>query len=102
MKAATIWTREKQRKLGSICVSAALAVLIGGLASMPARADDDDRGRNVRQEYNNGRTRHPTHHVRRVYDRYRAPSYVYAPPPVYYVAPPRQPAIDFVFPLTFR
>ena len=101
MKAATIWTREKQRKLGAICVSAALAALVGGLAAMPARADDDDRGRNVRQEHND-RARHPVRHVRRMDNRYEAPRYVYAPPPVYYVAPPRQPAVDFIFPLNFR
>jgi len=100
MEAATIWTRKKQRALGSIFVSAALAVLIGGLASVPARADDD-RGRNVQQEHKE-KARHPVHHARRPDNRYEAPSYVYAPPPVYYEPPPRQPAVDFIFPLNFR
>jgi hypothetical protein len=102
MKTATILTHKKHHKLGTIVLSVALAALIGGLTSVPARADGDDgRGRDVQQERND-KARHPVHHVRQVNNRYEAPSYVYAPPPVYYVQPPQQPAIDLIFPLNFR
>jgi hypothetical protein len=93
------------RKLGSIELSATLAVLIGGLAAMPARADEDDRGHNVQQQegYDHDYGCPPAHRsYQHYYYRYEQPSYVYAPPPVYYAPPPRQPAIDFIFPLNFR
>jgi hypothetical protein len=96
MNTVTTQTTKKHRKLGTLVLSALLAASIGGLAAAPARADNDDRGRYVQQERND-RARHP---VRRTY-RSEQPSYVYAPPPVYYV-PPQRPAIDLVFPLNFR
>ncbi len=99
MNTVTTQNSKKSRKLGTIVLTAVLAALIGGLASVPARANNDDHGRNEQQEH---KVRHPVHHVRHVDNRYEAPSYVYAPPPVYYVAPQRQPAVDFVFPLNFR
>jgi hypothetical protein len=101
MNTVTTQTSKKSRKLGTIVLTAVLAGLIGGLASVPARADNDDHGRNVQQERHD-KVRHPVHHVSHMDNRYVAPSYVYAPPPVYYVAPARQPAVDFVFPLNFR
>ena len=102
MKARTISTGKKQFDVPGMALTVALAALIGGLASLPARADDDDRGRSMQQEHSD-RARHPVRHSRHHADnRYEAPSYVYAPPPVYYVPPPRQPAIDLVFPLNFR
>jgi hypothetical protein len=97
-----IRTTRPSNKHGTLVLSAALAILIGGLTSVPARADGDDgRGRNVQQAYND-RARHPVRHVRHVDNRYEAPRYVYAPPPVYYVSPPQRPAIDLIFPLNFR
>ena len=95
-------TGKKRRRIGAIAISATLAAAIGGLAAMPARADDDDRGRNVQHHERHDRGRHPAHRTYRHDYRYEQPSYVYAPPPVYYAPPPRQPAIDFIFPLTFR
>ena len=102
MNTVTTQTSKKNRKLGTIVLTAALAALTGGLAAAPARADNDDRGRNVQQERYDEARHPPVHHVRHVTNRYVVPRYVYAPPPVYYVVPPRQPAIDFVFPLNFR
>jgi hypothetical protein len=70
-----------------------LAAMISGLSTAPASADD--RSRNDQH--------HAQAHRRPVRsDRHDAPQYVYAPPPVYYAAPERQPAIDLVFPLEFR
>lgn len=82
------------RHIGGVVLMGALAALIGGLATTPARADNDDRGRNEQHE----RARHPAprHYVR------QAPAVVYAPPAVYYAPPPPPPAIDFVIPLNFR
>ncbi len=86
------------RKFGGIALTLALVALVVGLASLPARADDDDRGRNDQHERAH-RDRHPPPHR---YSGYEAPRYIYAPPPVYYAPPPRPPAIDFIFPLQFR
>jgi hypothetical protein len=96
MKTATTQTSKTYRRLGTLALSAVLAGLIGGMTAVPARADDDDRGRNVQQERHE-RARHPVRHTYR-----HEPSYVYAPPPVYYAPPPRQPVIDFIFPLNIR
>jgi hypothetical protein len=96
MNTVTAQTSKKHRRLGTLVLSAALATVIGGLAAAPARADGDD-GRNGQQERHD-RARHPVHRVYRT----EAPSYVYAPPPVYYVPAPRRPAIDLVFPLNIR
>jgi len=95
MNTVTTQTSKKHRKLGTLVLSVLLAASIGGLAAAPARADNDDRGRNVQQE-RHSRAHHPVTTYR-----YEQPSYVYAPPPVYYV-PPQRPAIDLVFPLNFR
>ncbi|HVA14021.1 MAG TPA: hypothetical protein VNF99_12275 [Stellaceae bacterium] len=93
----------RQRSIrGGVLMAALAAALIGGLSSVPARADNRadnyDRGRNVQQE----RSHREQRPARRYYPRRQAPSYVYSPPPVYYAPPAPPPAIDFVFPLNFR
>jgi hypothetical protein len=93
MKAATSPLRIGYGKIGGIALTIALAALIGGLSSLPARADDD-RGRDAHHD----RGRHPVHHS----VGYAAPVYVTAPPPVYYAPPPQRPAIDLVFPINIR
>jgi len=94
MHALTTRLARTHRQIGGAVLTLALAALIGGLSSVPARADNDDRGRNEQH----ARNHHPP---RRVYTR-EAPAYVYAPPPVYYAPPPQPPVIDFVIPLHFR
>ncbi len=99
MKPTTARLNMRYRKIGAIALTVVLAVFISGLSSsVPARADGDDRGRNVQRERGH-EDRRASH---RSYHRNEAPRYVYAPPPVYYTPPPRRPAIDFVFPLNFR
>jgi hypothetical protein len=97
MKTPTPRARTKNQAIAGMVLTVALAALIGGLSAVPARADNDDRGRNVQHERSQ-RERHRPH----ASNRYEAPRYVYAPPPVYYAPPPRRPAIDLVFPLHFR
>lgn len=93
MKPATPRTRIGYRSAGGVALTIALAALMGGLFTIPARADDD-HGRDVHQvQHRRPPPRRPSG--------YRAPAYVYAPPPVYY-APPQAPAIDLVFPLEIR
>lgn len=96
MKTAAMQIKTRYRKLSGIAMVLTLAGLIGGLSSMPARADDD-RERNVQRE----RSQAPRHLSHRYY-RHEAPRYVYAPPPVYYAPPLQPPVIDFIFPLRFR
>jgi hypothetical protein len=97
MKIPTPRARTKNQAIAGMVLTVALAALIGGLSAVPARADNDDRGRNVQHERVQ-RERHRPHAAHR----YEAPQYIYAPPPVYYAPPPRPPVIDFVFPLRFR
>jgi hypothetical protein len=76
-------------------------VLVGASSSFlatPAKADNDDRRREVRQ-------RHVVHERRDWRDDrgYEARPYTYyTPPPVVYYPPPRSPSIDFVFPIHIR
>lgn len=96
MNALMTRSARRPRRIGSAVLAIALAALVGGLASVPARADNDDRGGHEQQRH--ARVRHPP---RPAHGR-AAPAYVYAPPPVYYAPPPPPPAIDFVIPLNFR
>jgi hypothetical protein len=98
-------------RIGSICrkltpplAALALAAIIGGASTTPARAQDSDgnRGHQMKRDHDN---RH--HHRQRDDDRheyysYERPAYVYTPPPVYYAPPPAPPVVDLVFPLRFR
>jgi hypothetical protein len=97
MEALMTRPARRQRHLAGAVLTIALAALIGGLSSVPARADNDDHGRYEQERH----ARHHHHPVRHPYVR-PAPGYVYAPPPVYYAPPPPPPAIDFVIPLHFR
>ena len=105
METATRTGRE-YRKVGGLVLTVVLAAMIGGLSALPARADDNDRGRDDQQNRGYQEQRAPqrsyrTEAPRRTY-RYEEPKYVYAPPPVYYAAPERRPVIDFIFPFEFR
>jgi len=102
MNTSSAWTGRSYRRLGGIAMIATLVVLVGALTTTPARADDDERGRNVQQHQKHDNGRRPAHRPYRYDYGYSQPNYVYAPPPVYYAPPPRPPAIDFVFPLNFR
>jgi len=104
METATTRSRREYRKAGGRVLTVALAALIGGLVALPARADNDERGRNDQQYRGYQEQRHPNYRAeapRRSYG-YESPRYVYAPPPVYYAEPPRRPVIDFIFPFEFR
>ncbi len=79
------------RSVGGLVLTLTLAVLVSGLSTAPARADD--HGHDGR-----GHERHRPHH----YYRHEAPHYVYAPPPVYYAPAPRRPVIDLYIPFTVR
>jgi hypothetical protein len=96
METAMTRTDRKYWKVGGILLTATLAALIGGMSALPARADNDDRGRNDQRDQPRPsyRAEAPRHYEER--------RYVYAPPPVYYAAPPRRPAIDFIFPFEIR
>jgi hypothetical protein len=100
MEAAMTRTRREYRKAGGMVLTVALAALIGGLVALPARADNDERGRN--DQHDRGYQEQHAYQPQRSYNRYEAPRYIYAPPPVYYAAPERRPAIDFIFPFEFR
>jgi hypothetical protein len=96
MNAALLRIGTSCRKLATPVLAIAIATIIGGASAAPARAQDNDRGRQERRQHDN------RYHGRQ-YDRsYARPAYVYAPPPVYYAPPPGPPVIDFVFPLRFR
>jgi len=97
-------------RIGGTAIALGLAVILGGAYALPARADDDRRGRNA-ERWNQQRERSDYRYQRERSDsryrdhrsyRYDRPGYVYSPPPVYYAPPPGPPAIDFVFPLRFR
>ncbi|PKU23007.1 hypothetical protein CWS72_18365 [Telmatospirillum siberiense] len=80
-----------------------IAVLTGGLLSLPAGAEDgrnhENRGRQMERHHDDrGRYRREDYRLRS----YEQPDYVYAPPPVYYAPPAGPPVVDFVFPLRFR
>ena len=79
------------RSIGGLMLTLTLAVLVSGLSTAPARADDRDHD-------NRGHERHAPRH----YYRHEAPAYIYAPPPVYYAPPPRRPVFDLFIPLTIR
>lgn len=98
MKPTTMPLKMRYPTIGTIALTVSLVALLGGLSSVPARADDDDRGR-YEQRDRGHRDRDWSH---RSYYHDEAPRYLYAPPPVYYDPPPRRPALDFVFPLNFR
>jgi len=100
METARTRTDRKYRKVGGILLTATLAALIGGMFALPARADDDDRGRNDQHERSyQPQPSYRSEAPRRSYEERR---YVYAPPPVYYAPPPRRPVIDFIFPFEIR
>jgi len=86
----TSMTQSAQRHwtLRRIAMGLVLAAVVAGIAA-PAQADDRHR----RDDHRRGRDYH--------HDRgYEAP--VYAPPGVIYAPSPGPPALQFVFPLTFR
>jgi len=101
MEPATTRIGKEYRKVGGIVLTVSLAVLIGGLATLPARADDDNRGRDQHERSYQPQPSYRSEGPRRDY-RYEERRYVYAPPPVYYAPPPRRPVIDLVFPFEFR
>ena len=83
----------------TIVAALALATAIGGMSSVIARADSDDR----RHEDRGHHVRH--RHIEPVYRGYvyERPRAYYAPPPVDYYQPPQpSPGINFVFPLHIR
>lgn len=102
METATTRTGREYRKAGGIVLTVALATMIGGLFALPARADDDERGRNDQHERSYQPQRSYRVETPRPSYRYEERRYVYAPPPVYYAEPPRRPVIDFIFPFEFR
>ena len=86
---------------GRLVLALALVGVVGGIAAVPARADDDrgrrehlDRERAARDEWRD-------HRRRRVYVA-PPPAYVYAPPPVVYAPPPPPSGINLIFPLNIR
>ena|SRR5579863_1559825 len=92
----------KGRRLTPSIMALAFAAVMGGTLVAPAwaRDDDGDRGRGVSRD--GGSHYRDAHHGRRDRGYYDSPSYVYAPPPVYYAPPQGPPAIDFIIPLRFR
>jgi len=102
MKTSATQRKIGHRRLGGVALTVALIAFTGGLSSVSARADDDDRGRGAQHDHAkpNRRPSHPSASHSNGY--YAAPRYVYAPPPVYYAPPPPPPAISFVFPFVFR
>jgi hypothetical protein len=103
MEPAMLRSGRRCRNLAPSVVALALAAIIGGAATAPARAQEYDQGGRERhwEQHDHGNRNHYRESDRdtRYYSR---PSYVYAPPPVYYAPPPGPPIIDFVFPLRFR
>jgi hypothetical protein len=103
--------RTQYRNLGRTVAALALAAIIGSIAAVPARADDDHgRGRG-HDEYrggdrHGGRDRYQWREREWRHDHpsvYVAPGYYpYAPPPVVYAPPPVPPSLNFVFPLNLR
>lgn len=103
--------------IGRAAVVLAVTAIMGGIAALPARADNDDNrghGRGNPHEYRGNpherrgderdhdewnqrewRGQHPHVNVAPDY-------YVYAPPPVVYAPPPVPPSLNFVFPLDLR
>jgi hypothetical protein len=105
MKAAATRTSATCRQICRVALTIALDALIGGLSSLPARADDDGRGRQGRERGHDDRGRGSgDQHKHKRYENYRydeGPRYVYPPPAIYYAPPPRQPVID-LFPIIIR
>jgi hypothetical protein len=101
MRTTMTRTTNIRSRIGGTALALGLAVILGGAYALPARADDDHRGRNGQrwnQQHERSDYRYRDH---RSYG-YDRPGYVYSPPPVYYAPPPGPPVIDFVFPLRFR
>jgi hypothetical protein len=101
MEAAKTRTGKEYRKVGGFVLTVTLAALIGGLSTLPARADDDNRGRDQHERSYQPQPSYRSEAPRRYYGNEER-RYVYAPPPVYYAPPPRRPVIDFIFPFEFR
>jgi hypothetical protein len=98
----------------TLATALGLAVLIGGTAAAPARADDDGWHRHQGWHEHEWRGHEWREHEWRehhrpyayVYPSYPSYGYAYAPPPVIYAPPPPPPVyyappptIDFVFPI---
>jgi hypothetical protein len=104
MKPAILRIGRICRKLAPPLAALALAAVIGGASTTPARAQefDGNRGHQMKRDHDN------RHHYRQhdddryEYHSYERPAYVYVPPPVYYAPPPAPPVVDLVFPLRFR
>jgi len=100
MDSAMTRTGKRRWRYSPAVLALVIAALTGGLLTVPAKADDRDRGRQM-ERHHEGRDRDRGREDYRLHS-YGAPAYVYAPPPVYYAPPPGPPVIDFVFPLRFR
>jgi hypothetical protein len=105
-----IMTSQRRRPVRVTVVRAAvafaLAAFIGGAATSPARAGNDDNGwhgRGPQEARHDDRDRYRWHEREWHDDHpnvYVAPNYyAYAPPPVVYAPPPVPPSLNFVFPL---
>ncbi len=96
-------SKMQKRTIGKAVLALALASIIGGIAVVPARADDRDWRHDDRD------WRHDERVERHDRDWYRhhhvvvapTPGYVVAPP-VVYAPPPPPPGISLVFPLAIR
>jgi hypothetical protein len=97
MQPATTRTSTTRWSLAPAILALTIAAVVGGATIAPAEAQDG-RGRDRRHE----QVRHDRYHSRYGLRSYGQPTYVYAPPPVYYAQPAAPPVIDFVFPLHFR
>jgi hypothetical protein len=100
--------------IGRAVLALALAAIIGGVAALPARADNDDnRGHGRGHQQDRHQDRRGDERDRYQWNEHRwrdehpnvyvAPGYyAYAPPPVVYAPPPVPPSLNFVFPLDLR
>lgn len=86
--------RQITRIRRNAAVAVVLATALGGVASLPALAEDEGWHRShERHEWRDRDWRERHAYV------YAAPGYFYAPPSVVYVPPPVTPSVNFVFPL---
>jgi hypothetical protein len=101
MKTSTLQARNLRPTISKIMISLVFASMIGGIATGPALARDDDR----RDEHQDRGRHKGESHVDRDRRGYQQPHYyaqpVYVPPPVYY-APQPSPGISLFFPLDIR